>query len=190
MNVDLNLGVSVVASLAALLSWHQTRRMSNLTEIALKSQSYERVLTLPSVEALNVIEVDGKHRVKLIVFNQREAPIRIYAVRCFRYEPKERNIANWIRSKQGPFDWDYSQEHIFWNPKGTLDDAEHFSDVTLPFTLVRETEILLVTLEKYRQFPYQIYRFEVVTSQGTASCNGPLPKGSTSLPQEYEMTVS
>jgi hypothetical protein len=190
MTIDISLAVSIAAAIVALLSWIEARRMSKLTAIALRRQSYEKMETMPSVEALNVVEVGDRYRAKLIVFNQRETPFRVNCVKCFRYEPKSRNPLNWFRSKIGPFDWDYSCEKAFWNPKGSLDDGEHYAEVALPFTLVKEMEILLVTLAAYRAFPYQQYKFEIITSQGTTMWEGVLPNGATSLPYEHRRTIA
>lgn len=190
MTIDLSLAVSIVAVLFALLSWLEARKMGNLTAMAIRRQSYEKTETLPSIEALSVVAVNGKHRAKLIVFNQRDTPFRVNCVKCFRYAPKERNLANWLRSKIGPFDWDYQYEKSHWNPKGTLDDDEHYAEVALPFTFVKETEVLLVTLTDYESSPYQKYKFEVITTQGTASWEGSLPNGRTSLPNEYSRDIS
>jgi hypothetical protein len=190
MTINTSLAVSIAAALFALLSWIETRRMGNLTEIALMRQSYEKVERLPSVEALSVIEVGGKHRAKLIVFNQLETPFRVNCVKCFRYDPKRRNLINWVRSKLGSFDWDYTYEKAYWNPKGTLDDDEHYAEVALPFTFVKETEVLLVTLSDYDKTPYQQYKFEVITTQGTTSWEGVLPNGMTSLPFEHRRHIA
>lgn len=190
MTIDTSLAISIAAVLFALLSWLEARRMGNLTAIALKRQSYEKVETLPSVEALSVVEVGGKHRAKLIVFNQRETPFRVNCVKCFRHDPKKRNLANWVRSKLGPFDWDYQYEKAYWNPKGTLDDDEHYAEVALPFTFVKETEVLLVTLTGYDKSPYQQYKFEVITTQGTTSWEGSLPNGRSSLPYEHRRNIA
>jgi hypothetical protein len=189
MTIDVSLAVSIAAALFALLSWLEARRMSNLTAIAFKRQSYEKAETLPSVEALNVVEVGGKHRAKLIVFNQRETPFRVNCVKCFRYDPKRRNLLNLVRSKFGPFDWDYKYEKAYWNPKGNLDDDEHFAETALPFTFVKETEVLLVTLRDHDTLPYQQYKFEVITTQGTTSWEGVLPNGKTSLPYDHHRTI-
>ena len=190
MTIDISIAVSIAAALFALLSWLEARRMSNLTALALKQQSYEKAETLPSVEALSVTEVNGKHRAKLIIFNQRETPFRVNCVQCFRYAPKSRNPINWLRSKFGPFDWDYTYEKAYWNPKGSLDDDEHYAEESLQFTLVKESEILLVTLTDYHHFPYQQYKFLVMTSQGDASWAGVLPNGMTSLPYEHRRTIA
>lgn len=190
MTIDTSFAVSIAAALFALLSWLEARRMGNLTMIALKRQSYEKAATLPSVEALCVVEVNGKHRVKLIIFNQRETPLRINCVKCFRYSPKGRNPANWLRSMFRPFDWDYEYEKAHWNPKGTLDDDEHYAEVSLPFTFVKEAEIVLVTLADYNKSPYQQYKFEVITTQGTTSWEGLLPNGMSSLPYEYRRNIA
>lgn len=188
MSIDLSVAISIVSAVIALLSWLEARRMSQLTKFAFQRQSYEKAETLPSVEPLGVIEIGTKRRAKLMVFNQRETPYRVNCVKCYRYDPKPRNLANWLRSKLGPFDWDYSYEMAFWNPKGTLDDEEHYTEETLPFTLVKEKEVLLVTLSDFS--PHKQYRFEVITSQGTTSWEGTLPNGKTSLPYEHSRTIA
>ena len=188
MSIDASTAVSILSAVIALFSWLEARRMSQLTKLALKRQSYEKVETLPSVEALGVVTVGTKKRAKLMVFNQRDTPYRVNCVKCYRYNPKPRNLANWVRSKLGPFDWDYSSERAFWNPKGTLDDEEHYAEETLPFTLVKEKEVLLVTLDDFS--PYKQYRFEVITSQGSTSWEGTLPNGKTSLPYEHSRTIA
>lgn len=190
MTIDASLVVSILAAIVAVLSWLESRRMTKLTSLALRQQSYERIKTLPSVEALSVVEIGDKHRAKLIIFNERETPFRVNCVKCYRYAPKSRNLMNWLRSKIEPFDWDYSYEKAFWNPKGTLDDDEHYAEETLPFTLVKEREILLVTLPEYREFPWQQYKFEVSTSQGSALWEGTLPNGRNSLPYEHYRTIA
>jgi hypothetical protein len=188
MSIDTSVAVSILSAVIALLSWLEARRMSQLTKFAFQRQSYEKAETLPSVEALGIVEVGTKKRAKLMVFNQRETPYRVNCVKCYSYDPKPRNLTNWIRSKLGPFDWDYSYEQAFWNPKGTLDDEEHYAEETLPFTLVKEKEVLLVTLSD--SSPYKKYRFEVITSQGTTSWEGSLPNGKTSLPYEHSRTIA
>ncbi|WP_152547317.1 hypothetical protein [Delftia sp. RIT313] len=189
MSIDASFAVSIASAIIALLSLLEARRLGQITRLSLRQQSYEKIVTLPSVETLGVVEIAGKTRAKLIVFNERDTPYRVNCVKCYRYDPKPRNLSNWINSFLGPFDWDYSREEgAFWNPKGTLDDDEHYSDKTLPFTLVKEKEILLVTLEDFRS--YRIYRFEVITSQGTARCEGVLPTGRTSLPHEHSRRIS
>jgi len=137
-----------------------------------------------------VVAVNGKHRAKLIVFNQRDTPLRVNCVKCFRYSPKRRNLINWVRSGFGSFDLDYEYEKAYWNPKGTLDDDEHYSEVALPFTFVKETEIVLITLADYDKLPYQQYKFEVTTTQGTTSWEGSLPNGMTSLPYEHRCSIA
>lgn len=161
--------------------------MSKLTKLALQRQSYEWAQTLPSVEALGVVEAGGQTRARLIVFNQRETPYRVNCVKCYRFNPKSRSLSNWFRSKLGPFDWDYSRENTFWNPKGPLDDEERYSQETLPFTLVNDKEILLVTLSNFSTSNQ--YRFEVLTSQGTAIWEGILPNEKTALPHEHSRTI-
>lgn len=187
MVIDASVVVSILSAVIALLSWLEARRMSQLTKLAFRHQSYEMVTTLPSVEVLGIIEVGTKKRAKLVVFNQRETPYRINCVKCYSYAPKPRNLTNWFRSKLEPFDWDYSHERAFWNPKGTLDDEEHYAEETLPFTLVKDREILLVTLNDFR--PFKKYRFDVVTSQGTTSWEGELSNEKTSLPYEHVRTI-
>ncbi len=190
MTVDASFAISIIATIVAFLSWLEARRMGKLTEIALRRQSYERTETLPSVEALGVIEANGKHRAKLLVFNQRETPFRINCVKCYRFAPKSRNLINWVRSKLGEFDWDYIYEKAYWNPKGTLDDTEHYAEDALQFTYVKETEIILVSLSDHKTNPYQQYKFEVITSQGTTSWEGSLPNGKTSFPYEHRRTIA
>jgi len=182
MQVDLSLLVSAVAVFFALLSWLEARRMSRMTKIALRSQLYEKTETLPSIEPLSVVEVNGKARARLIIFNQRETPFRVHCVKCFRYEPK--GIA-WISKVFGPFSWDYIEERAMWNPKGNLDDDEHYSDESLKFTLVKDVEILMVTLPGYKKYSWEIYRIEVFTSHGSTSWRGVMPGDKCSLPIEH-----
>ena len=138
---------------------------------------------------MGVVDVNGKQRAKLIVFNQRSSPFRIHCVKCFRYDPKERNPKNWMHCKDKNFDWDFTDENAFWNPKGTLDDDEHYAETTPPFTLVRETEIVLVTVNGYATNRHQLYKFEIVTSQGTTVLTGTLPNSSTTLPFAHTREV-
>lgn len=188
MRIDASVVVSIVSAVIALFSWFEARRMGQLTKLALQRQSYEKVETLPSVEALGVVDVAGKTRARLIVFNERETPYRVNCVKCYRYDPKPRNLSNLVSSLLGPFEWDYSREEVFWNPKGKLDDDEHYLEETLPFALVKDKEVLLVTLKDFS--PYRKYRFEVITSRGTTTCEGALPNGKTSLPHEYSRTIA
>ncbi len=162
--------------------------MYQITKAAFLRQSFEKAETLPSVEALGIVNVSGKTRAKLMVFNQRDTPYRVNCVKCYAYDPKPRNLANWFRSKLGPFDWDYSPQAAVWNPKGTLDDNEHFIEDTLQFTLVKETELLLVTLNDVNQ--NRRYRFEVITSQGTTCWEGILPSGRTRLPHDHVRSIA
>lgn len=188
MSIDTSVAISIVSAVIALLSLLEARRMSQLTKFAFQRQSYEKIETLPSVEVLGVVKVGEISRAKLIVFNQRETPYRVNCVKCYGYAPKPRNLGNWFRSKLGPFDWDYSYQEAFWNPKGTLDDEEHYTEETLPFTLVKEKEILLITLSDAS--PHKKYRFEVITSQGTTCWEGSLPNGRTSLPYDHSRTIA
>jgi hypothetical protein len=189
LTIDTSLAISLIATVVALLSWLEARRMSKLTAFAIKRQSYERTETLPSVEALSVVAIDGKHRAKLIVFNQRENPFRINCVKCYVSDPKSRTPINWIRSKFDDFDWDYTYIKAYWNPKGTLDDKEYYAEEALQFTYVKDTAIILVTLSNYESNPYQDYKFEVMTSQGITSWSGSLPNGKTSFPYEHSRTI-
>lgn len=188
MNIDAGIAISVIAAVAALLSWFEARRMYQITKSAFLRQSFEKVETLPSVEALGIVKVGGKTRAKLMVFNQRDMPYRVNCVKCYAYDPKPRNLANFFRSHLGPFDWDYSYQAAFWNPKGTLDDDEHYIEDTLRFTLVKETELLLVTLTDTD--PDRRYRFEVITSQGTTCWEGVLPNCRTLLPHDHVRSVA
>lgn len=192
MKIDASVVVSLIAVIVAALSWLESRRMSKLTTIALERQSYEKAETLPSVEALKVVEVGGKNRAQLIVFNQRDVPFRVNCVKCYRYDPKSRNLKNWMLSigVAELFDWNYSREKAFWNPKGSFDDSERYAEETLPFTLVKDKEILLVTLTDYQMFSWQQYKFEVITTQGTAIWEGVLPNGKSSLPHEHHRTIA
>lgn len=188
MNIDTGLAISVVSAVAALLSWGEARRMYRITKIVSLRQSFEKVETLPSVEALGTVKVGGKTRAKLMVFNYRDTPYRVNCVKCYAYDPKPRSLANWLRSQFGPFDWDYSYQAAFWNPKGSLDDDEHYIEDTLRFTLVKETELLLVTLKDTN--PDKRYRFEVITSQGTTYWEGILPNHRTLLPHDHIRSIA
>lgn len=188
MNIDAGVAISFVSAVAALLSWHHTRRTYQITKSGFLRNSFEKVETLPSVEALGIVKVGEKTRAKLMAFNQRDTPYRINCVKCYIYDPKPRNLTNWFHSKLGAFDWNYSYQSSFWNPKGTLDDDEHYVEDTLRFTLVKETEILLVTL--CDDNPNQRYRFEVITSQGIACWEGILPSDRTLLPHDHARTIT
>ena len=187
MKIDVGIAISIVSALAALLSLFVSHRMYQITRHALVRQKYEKVETLPSVEGLGIVKVDGKTRAKLLVFNQRDTPYRINCVKCYAYDPKPRNFANLVRSWIRPFDWDYLPLDAFWNPKGNLSDSECHIDEALPFTLVKDTEVLLVTLVD--QNPNQRYRFEVITSQGTTSWEGILPNSRTRLPHNHVRSI-
>lgn len=181
MDVDPSVVVSVVSAVVALFSWLEAVRMRRLTK-------YDRAETLLSAEKLGVVEVGGKMRAKLIVFNQREVPYRVNCVKCYQYDPKPHQLLNLARSILGPLIGDYSRVDTFWNPKGALDDEEHYAEETLPFTLVKDKEVILVTLSDFS--PYKRYRFEVITSQGTTTCEGTLSNGKTGLPHEYSRTFT
>lgn len=188
MELDLSIFISIASAVVALFSLFQSRRMTKLTELALRRQSYETIRSLPSVEEMGFVQVGEKIRAKLIVFNEREAPFRVNCVRCYVYAPKARSLRNWFRSICGPFDWDYTNFDSNWNPKGTLDDQEHYSDVTMPFTLVQKSEILLVTINEFKANVR--YKFEVTTSIGTAIYEGTLSQGKRYLPIRHERTIN
>lgn len=190
MKIDASVVVSLVAVIVATLSWLESRRMSRLTAIALERQSYAMAETLPSVDVLKVVEVGGKIRAQLIVFNQRDVPFRVNCVKCYRYKPKRWNLKNWVLSPTESFDWNYSRDDAFWNPKGDFDDSERYAEETLPFTLVKDKEILLVTLANHQMFSWQQYKFEVITTQGTAIWEGVLPNGRSSLPHEHHRVIT
>lgn len=182
MSIDTSVVVSVVSAVVALLSWLEAGRMR-------QQLSRARAETLPSVEKLGVVEVGGKTRAKLIVFNQRETPFIVYCVKCYQYDPKPHKLLNLVRRILGPLNGDYSRVDTFWNPKGTLGDEEHFAEESLPFTLVKDKEILLVTLSNFS--PYKRYQFEVITSQGTTTIEGALStNGKTGLPHEHSRTFT
>jgi hypothetical protein len=189
MTIDLNFAASAVAAFAAVQSAFHARRSTKLTELALRNSSYAQIETLPSAEILGVVDVNGKHRAKLIIFNQRSRSFRIHCVKCFRYDPKKRNLKNWMRRKDESFDWNFTEENAFWNPKGTLDDDEHYAETTLPFTLVRDTEIVLVTVNGYATNRHQLYKFKIITSQGITVLTGTLPNSTTTLPTSHTREI-
>jgi hypothetical protein len=188
MNINISLVVSIVSVVIALFSLREARRISRFTKISLQQQSYEAAKTLPALNALGIVKIGGKTRAKLIIFNQRNVPCKVECVKCYSYDPKPRSLSNWIRSQFEPFDWDYSREEGFWNPKGILDDDEYYAGEALPFTLVKDKEILLVTLSDFT--PRKKYKFEVITSQGIATYIGILPSATTSLPHEHFRTLT
>jgi hypothetical protein len=190
MTIEASLAISFAAALFALLSWYESRRMVKLTALALKMQSYDAAITLPSVEAFGVVEVNGKYRAKLIVFNQRSTPLLVNCVQCYRYTPKKWSPLDWLRADPHAVDRHYTREKGYWNPKGCLDDDEHYAEESLPFILVAQKETLLVTLDDFRDSPRRQYRFLVMTSQGQASWEGVLPNGMTSLPLEHRRFIS
>jgi hypothetical protein len=190
MTLDASLVVSVAAALFALLSWLESRRMVKLTVLALERQSHDAATTLPCVEALGVVDVNGKHRAKLIVFNQRSTTLLVNCVQCFRYTPKRWTPLDWLRDERRALDRHYTQENGYWNPKGSLDDDEHYAGEALPFTSVADKEILLITLNCFQGSAYQRYRFLVMTSQGDAWWEGVLPNGMTSLPLDHRRVIS
>jgi hypothetical protein len=192
MAIDINTAVASLAALATAHAAYSARRSAKFSEIALRNISYAEVQTRPSVEVQGIVEVNGVYRAKLIVFNQRETALRIHTVRLFRLNPKSWSLANWLRSKRDvDFDWNYEYEGTIWNPKGTLDDVEYSADDrTWPLTLVSKTEIVLVTLRRYTENPYQKYRFEVVTSQGTTSQECVPSSGRQTLPTDFQMEIT
>ncbi|MGY6126064.1 hypothetical protein ACW9YV_11355 [Paraburkholderia strydomiana] len=188
MNIDLNLAAGAISALGALQSAIHARRSTKLAEAALKATSYKNVETLPSAESMGVTEVNGKFRAKIIVFNQSETPFRIHCVKSYVYSPKKRNLSNWLHRNDEDFDWDFAREHTNWNPKGTLDDDEQFAEAALPFTLVRDTETLLVTIQAYATNRHQLYKFVIVTSQGVTSLTTTLNNGNR-LPFDHQREI-
>lgn len=187
--------VSVVSLIVAYLSYRaaaksskEARRSTQLAEIALRRASYEKMQSFQAVEIVGIVIVDSKTRVKLMVFNLRPEPLKIQCVKVYVFDPKARNIKNYILSKLGPFDWDYRNlEDAVWNPKGSLDDAEHYVHEAVEYTYVKEREVVLVTIPEYNQ--YDKYKFEVIASIGTTVITSRVADGKTLFAKDYRQTI-
>ncbi|WP_044412562.1 hypothetical protein [Thiomicrospira microaerophila] len=187
--------VSVVSLIVAYMSYRvaaksskQAERSTQLADLALRRASYEKVQSLPAVEVIGVVTVDSKTRVKLMVFNLRPEPLKIQCVKVYIFDPKARNIKNYILSKLEPFEWDYRNiEDIVWNPKGSLDDAEHYVHEAMEYTYVKEREVVLVTIPEYSQ--YAKYKFEVITSVGATTITSRVADGKTLFAKDYRQTI-
>lgn len=186
MKIDLSIAISLASVVVALLLWQETRRMRLLTRKAFRLQSYEDVTRLPGVGVLGVVETEAGTRVRLIIFNMREMPLRVHCVKCYGQDIKRSGLLHWLLIGTG-LRREFVQEPIFWNPKGDLDDEEHYADQTLPFTRVCEQEVLLVTVKDFH--PYKHYRFEVITSQGTVTWEGQVPESHASLSIDYHNKI-
>ncbi len=182
--------VAFFSYLAAAKSAKQAAKSTAISEVALKRASYEKVQSLPSIEVIGALKVDNQIRVKLLVFNLRQNPLRVHCVKVLLYQPKPINITNYIKSKMGPFDWDYSKiEDVVWNPKGTLDDREHYLEDAIEFSYVKEKEYLLVTMPSYSEGA--TYKFVVITSIGECFISSrPSFTGRTMFAIDYNQTIT
>jgi len=179
--------IALGAVFISALTWLENRRTNQSAKYSRMIQSYDEVATRPILNAVGTVVVNGKTRMKLIIFNQRETKLKIHSARCYVYAPKPRTIDNWLRSRIKPFDWDFSPEASVWNPKGILDDKEHYADETLPFTLVKEHEFILISMDNFREGGR--YKFEVITSQGIVDWDGRPPSECSTLPYNYSQRI-
>ncbi|AIA76448.1 hypothetical protein FF32_16880 [Halomonas campaniensis] len=188
--------VSVISLIVAYMSYRaaaksskEAERSTQLADLALRRASYEKVQSLPAVEVVGAVTVDSKTRVKLMVFNLRPEPLKIQCVKVYIFDPKARNIKNYILSKLGPLDWNYRNiENIVWNPKGPLDDEEYYVHEAMEYTYVKEKEVVLVTIPEYSK--YAEYKFEVTTSVGTATITSRTADGKTLFAKDYRQTIA
>ena len=188
MTINLNVLISIIAALIAVFSLIEAKRANRFTRHIIRMQSYEKTRTLPDAEIIKAISVDGITRAQLVIFNNRTEPLRVHCVKTYIYEPKPRTIINWVRSHMYPFDWDYSLiELARWNPKGNLDDKEHFLEDTIQFTMVKEKEFLLVTIPEISD--NSKFKFEVITSQGISTTTGHISYDKRHLSSDFTKTI-
>ena len=193
-NIDLiisgiSLAVSYMAYTAAEKSAGHAKRAAQIADIALRRSSYEKVQSLPVVEVVGTVKINNKTRVKLMLFNLRPEPLKIQCVKAYIFEPRARNIKNYILSKLEPFDWDYRKiDNIFWNPQGPLDEEEHYVQEAMEYSYIKERGIVLVTIPEYDK--YAEYKFEVITSVGTASITSRWADGKTLFAIDYRQTIT
>ena len=156
-------------------SVNESKRSSDLAEASYRDISYEKVRGLPPLEVLEIVEVEGKKRVKLKIYNLRDLPFKIDSVRVLIYKPKKRSLVNIIKHWINPFDWDFDEVmNIIWNPKGNLDDKEYYVKDAAEFSLVKEQEMILVTIPDLKQPCYSTYKFEIKTTFGTSTITSSL----------------
>ncbi|MEI6894355.1 MAG: hypothetical protein V5789_06920 [Colwellia sp.] len=166
--------IAVSSSRSAKKSANESKRSSDLAEATYKSISYEKVRSLPALEVLETVEVDGKSRVKLKIYNLRDLAFKIDSVNASIYKPKRKSLVNRVKHWFNEFDWDYEEiDNIVWNPKGNLDNKEYFVKDAAEFSLVKEQEIILITIPDLVLPCYSAYRFQVKTTFGLSeiTCN-------------------
>lgn len=182
-----------IASLALINTRKATLNSGKALSIAqrVKNQAdYEYAQSYPAIDILKVIQVDGKHRVVLLLCNMRLNPFRINSINVCKRVRKKRSLENFINYLfDKNFDWNFERlDKINWNPKGNLDDSEKFVEEAGEFLVVEKKEKVLVTIPDFNE--YSTYRFEVNTSHGIVTLSGsPSKNESTYFCKDFRQSI-
>lgn len=186
---------AVIISVLVFINHLKTRKLvAESLKIARSTKhqlEIEYLKTIPSIDILEVIEVDGKERVVLLISNMRSVPFRINSLTIHKRNYKKRSIKNYIHSKFDlSFEWDYEPVVGYrWNPKGTLDDSEKYVKEAAEFLVVHDKEKILVTMPEFSQ--YITYRFTINTNHGTVTQTSSISKtGQTHFCNEFNQSFS
>jgi len=187
--------IAVIISVLVFINHLKTRRLVAESLKIARSTKYqleiEYLKTIPSIDILEVIKVDGSDRVVLLISNMRSVPFRINSLTIHKKNYKKRNIGNYLHSKFDPnFEWDYELVDGYrWNPKGTLDDSEKYVKEAAEFLVVHDKEKILVTIPEFNQ--YMTYRFTINTNHGVVTQASSISKtGQTHFCNEFNQSFS
>lgn len=173
--------ISILAYLNSRKSRIVAEKSLELSKSAKSIAEIEYLQTIPAIEVIGIVKISGTYRVKLLVSNMRATPFRINSLTVLKRRPKRRNIKNYFYSKIDPkFNWDYEKvEGIFWNPKGDLDDEEHYVQEAGEYVVVKDKEFVLVSIPGFSE--HETYSFQFHTTHGNTSITGHVSENNRTL---------
>lgn len=176
----MKVGLGILTLGVGYLSYKLAKLNSRIGTYNIKQSSLKELRSIPIIDPIDVVDTQSGPRVKLLVHNLRSDPFYIYSLTVYKPGKRSLTIRNIFKYGRDSFKWNHVVvDHVFWNPKGDLDDEEHYFREAAQFLRVKDSEYLLVSIPEFKE--HLEYHFEIKTNIGNRRSSGSISAKSNTL---------